>query len=527
MKRLLVAVLLSALAGVLLSTQAQPRQGNLRMAITQDEGTLTPYTYQTGYPGYELMTLIYDTLLLNNAQLQPQPWLAESVQLASPTSYRVALRQGVVWSDGRPLTSGDVAFTIAYFKANLLGRFTTNARLVTAVETPDQWTVVLQLGRPDPTFVQRALADIPILPRHIWETVGEPKQMQTAMGSGPYRLVEYRPDQFYRLEANPRFWGPRPAFDTVTAVVIKDQTATFQALLTGAVDVAVRVVPPELVEQFSARRDLAVARGPGFATTIMLANVAEGALADARVRQVMAGLINYAQLIDTLLLGFGTAGSPGFLHPANPLFLSAAGEPARLSPAEAQRRLDELGYRAGTDGVRADAQGRRLDFELLAASNNPIRLRAAELIAQDLERGGIRIRVRAIENETLVQRVWPDFDVSKGRNYQLSIFGWSAPVNALARLGDLLHSNPAAGTLNLSGYRSAEADALADRAAVATDTAERARLVGQLQSLLARDLPLITLFYQDGVYAYRPAAFDGWTYMVGQGIINKRSFLAK
>jgi peptide/nickel transport system substrate-binding protein len=48
----------------------------LRMAITQDEGTLTPYTYQTGYPGYELMTLIYDTLYLMDADLEPQPWLA-------------------------------------------------------------------------------------------------------------------------------------------------------------------------------------------------------------------------------------------------------------------------------------------------------------------------------------------------------------------------------------------------------------------------------------------------------------------
>ena len=53
----------------------------LRMAITQDEGTLTPYTYQTGYPGYEIMTLIYDTLFLMDADLTPQPWLAEGVEI--------------------------------------------------------------------------------------------------------------------------------------------------------------------------------------------------------------------------------------------------------------------------------------------------------------------------------------------------------------------------------------------------------------------------------------------------------------
>jgi peptide/nickel transport system substrate-binding protein len=60
--------------------------------------------------------------------------------------------------------------------------------------------------------------------------------------------------------------------------------------------------------------------------------------------------------------------------------------------------------------------------------------------------------VRSIENEALVQRAWPDFDVSRGRDYQMSMFGWSAPVNAQANLRGLLHSDTAKGTLNLSGY---------------------------------------------------------------------------
>ena len=88
-----------------------------------------------------------------------------------------------------------------------------------------------------------------------------------------------------------------------------------------------------------------------------------------------------------------------------------------------------------------------------------------------------------------------------------------------------MNSDPAKGTLNLSGYANPEADALTSEAAVTVDEAARRDLLHEVQSVLASDLPLITLFYQDGIYAYRPASFDDWTYMVGQGIINKNSFV--
>jgi peptide/nickel transport system substrate-binding protein len=132
-----------------------------------------------------------------------------------------------------------------------------------------------------------------------------------------------------------------------------------------------------------------------------------------------------------------------------------------------------------------------------------------------------------MEREALVERVWPEFDVSKGRSYQLSMFGWSAPVTSQARLGSLIHTDPDIGNLNLAGYSNPEADALIEQAAVTTDEAERTRLLFELQEIVARDLPLITLFYEDGIFAYRPAVFDDWTFMAGQGIINKHSFVTE
>lgn len=499
----------------------------MRMAITQDEGTLTPYTYQTGYPGYELMTLVYEQLFLLDEDLVPQPWLAASLDIHDDVHYRLVLRGGVRWQDGTSFTATDVAFSIGYYQTHVLGRFTVSANKVVEVEVTGDLELTLTLEAPDAGFVQTGLADLPILPRHVWEAVEEPRTMQETMGTGPYRLVEYRPEQFYRLVANDDYWGPEPAFDTIIAAVIRDETATFQALQAGEVDVAVRPVPAGAVERFEAARDIEVRRGAGFASTILIMDVTQPGLDDVRVRQVIAASIDHGRLVDVLLLGYGTRGTPGFLHPANPFANPATAEYERITPEQAAERLDEAGYTRGADGVYENADGAKLAFEFLAPANNPTRLRAAELIALDLNAAGIGVTVRAIENEALVQRAWPDFDVSQGRDYQLSMFGWSAPVNAQANLRGLLHSDTAKGTLNLSGYRDDEVDRLSDEALVTTDPEARRALLHRVQERLAHDLPLITLFFQDGIYAFRPAAYEGWTYMAGQGIIHKGSFLRR
>ena len=519
---LAAAIALGAVLGAALAQETP-----LRIALTQDEGTLTPYTYQTGYPGYEIMTLIYEQLFALDEQRTPQPWLAASLEVRDDVAYHLTLREGVRWHDGTAFTAHDVAFSIDYYQTHPLGRFTSTANKVAAVEVASDVEVVLRLTAPDAGFVETGLADLPMLPRHVYQEIDEPRTVNEAMGTGPYRLVEYRTEQFYRLEANADYWGPEPALPVIIAVVIRDETATFQALQAGEIDVAVRPVPAGSVERFEAANDIAVQRGSGFASTLLVMDVTRSGLDDPAVRRVIAQSIDVERLVDVLLLGYGTPGTAGFIHPDNPMANPATGPRERLSADHAVAALEGAGYVRGADGVFVGADGTRLAFELLAPSNNPTRLRAAELIALDLGPIGIAISVRSMENEALVQRTWPDFDVSQGRDYQLAMFGWSAPVNAQANLRGLLHSDPSKGTLNLAGYADDEVDRLTDASLVAVDPDERRALLFEAQERVASDVPFVTLFYQDGVYAYRSAAYDGWTYMAGQGIIHKGSFLRR
>ncbi len=167
-----------------------------------------------------------------------------------------------------------------------------------------------------------------------------------------------------------------------------------------------------------------------------------------------------------------------------------------------------------------------MSVEFLVNGSDSLRLRIAELVSQMLGEIGMEVNVAAVEQATWEEAVWPGFDVAGGRNYDMAMWGWSAPTQADAtRITSLVHSDPTIGSLNLTGYQSAEADELAEAILTEVDPARSAELIRELQTVIAADLPFIMLLYPDGAYAYNAAAYDGWLFMSGQGIFHKLSLL--
>lgn len=497
----------------------------LRIAIVGDEGTLTPYTYQTGYPGWNMLNLVYDTLLILDANNLPQPWLAASYTISEDgLTHTLTLRDDVTWHDGEQLTSEDVKFSYEFYKANRQSRWTPPMGVIESIEAPDATTVVMTLTNASPAFALQPLADVPIIPQHLWEGAADPKAVEGAVGSGPYLLAEYAPEQFYRFTANPNYFAGAPTVPEIVMPIISEANTIFAALRSGEIDSTVRSVPPELVADFEGNADLAVQKGPGYATLLLQFNTERAPWNKTAVRQAISRAVNRQQLIDTILLGQGTIGNPGWFHPASPVHQLTSAPAFDL--AAAQAILDAAGYTDGDgDGVR-EADGAPLTGELLVYANNPIRLRSAELIAAGLEPLGVRLEVTALDPDSVDAKVWPEFDVAKGRDFDLAIWNWSAPtqINPLRAVG-LVHSDPTIGTLNIGGFKNAEADRIADAWRVTVDEAEQRKLAGELEALIAAELPFATLLYEDGNYAFRTAAFQGWTYQKGQGIFSKLSFV--
>ena len=233
--------------------------------------------------------------------------------------------------------------------------------------------------------------------------------------------------------------------------------------------------------------------------------------------------IDKKKLVDTLLLGNAAVATPGFLHPSSPFH--DASVVTRFDPTRAKQLLDQAGAAPGADGIRV-LGGKPMNVTLLSYSNNPIRLRAAELITGMLKDVGIGVTVRALDTNALDALVWPEFDVAKGRDFDMSMWGWSAPVQVdAARIAEMVHSDTRIGVSNIGGFKSAEADSLGNQIAVTADPEKRKALIQQLEKLVAAEVPFSMLYFQDGIYAYRAETFDGWVFQKGLGIITKLSFV--
>ena len=183
----------------------RPRRG-VRIPFPEEDGTLTPYTFEVGY---QLMSLLYDTVMWRDAEGVPRPWLAESVTRSGDgRTVTIRLRDGIRWQDGQPLTASDVGFTFDVRPTPT----PVHPQLddIELVEVVDERTVVITLRRPALGFFDQPLSDLPILPRHLGGFAAGPLAHPWApVGSGPYELVDRRPGESYVFRANPDYFRGR------------------------------------------------------------------------------------------------------------------------------------------------------------------------------------------------------------------------------------------------------------------------------------------------------------------------------
>ncbi len=501
----------------------------LRIGILGDESTLTPYTYVTGYPGWNLLLLQYDTLYQLDLDGVPQPWLATGATVSEDgLTVTIDLRTDVTWHDGQPLTAADVKFTYDYFRAHPeAGRFARDLRPLDTIEVTGDAQVTLTLKAPSPSLELGTLADVPILPEHIWADVETPAEHDFGgvnVGSGPYQLAEYQAGQFYRFVANPNYFAGAPAVNELVVVQFADDAGSLAAFRAGEVDMLVRSIAPEQIDLLGAQEGVTIARGPLFTTQMLNYDIGRAPFNRLEVRKAISLAVNRQDLVDTVYLGAATVGSAGWIHPASPYFNPEV--VTVYDPEAARSLLDEAGIvDSDGDGIR-ELDGEPLRFELLVNGGDSLRLRIAELVHEMLLQIGMDAQVAAVEQGTWEDAVWPGFDVTQGRNYDMAVWGWSAPVQAdPIRISQLIHSDPALGSLNLTGFVNEQADALSAQLNSETDPAVREQLLDELQVIIADQLPFVLLLYPDGAYAYRSTVYDGWAFMSGQGIFHKLSLL--
>lgn len=492
----------------------------LRVSIAQDVANLTPYS--PGVPE-TLLDLVYDKLAAPSPYLgNATPWLATAIipEGKDGRAWRIQLRNGVRWHDGKPFTANDVAFTFRYYRDGIANRWThhvsDNPKL-TIIEVVDRLSLRVGCELPCPLFDKVTAADLVILPAHVWQSVKQPNLYRGALiGTGPYRVTEMASGRFLRLEANSDYFAGPPKVKSIVVSFIRNPATAFAALRAGELDLVAAPVPPELVESLARKPGLALrqAHDPPLYAVEMRLNFDRVPFSDPEFRRAIALAVRPGEVLQRVVLGQGVPGSfyPAPGSPWTEPGLRQLGD----SPIAAAHILDKQGFRdRDGDGFRENADGARLQFSLKVSSNEPLHQRAAQVVARQLAAVGLRVRVEVVD-PTRVRALY------SARHFDLMI-AEVTPHN-LADPDQLLQSI-LGGYLWRAGLSNPEMEALIEQWRAASSADARIRAGFALQRLHGKAPVTLMLYYPKWQYAYRPAAYEGWRAIPGLGVFHKWSFL--
>jgi peptide/nickel transport system substrate-binding protein len=516
-----LALLLALLAagGAAGQTTGTGERQVLTVGVINDVDSLNP-VIGVEVPDYEVWNLQYATLTDKAADdFATIPGLAESWEASDDgLTYTYTLREGLKWSDGEPLTAEDVVYTINRAREEGWLNYDSTVRNITA-SAPDERTVVLRSSVPDPKL---PTMDVYILPKHVWE-----KQDAAAItkypaldgvGSGPFVLEELKRGQYWRLKANPNYWGGKPYLDEVVFRLFNNADAMVAALKAGEID-AIHDVPTSSFKELEATDGIVAVQGQQGGFDELALNGGDGlkkphpALLDLRVRQAIAHAIDRQTIVDRVLEGLGTT-SDAWSPSANPEWTPEIPEDERFDfdLDKARQILDDAGYLdTNGDGIREmPGGGRPLDLVYAVRTESQTAPDVAEFVSGWLREIGIKTTLKPMNDSKLTEVI------GKG-DYDLFHWGWTPFVDPDPMLSyftcDQVSQDPEDPTnyYNDANLCDPEYDRLYEEQKVELDPERRLELVHEMLRRFHSNAVYNVLFLSPDLQAYRTDRFQGWT----------------
>lgn len=486
----------------------------LTVGIPNDVGPVNIYTESEDW----LNEMIYDKLMASSPYVdKPIPWLAEKVEQVNTKTWKVVVRDGITWQDGENFTAKDVKFTYEYYRDGPQNRYTHHVNEVPDIKkidiAKDGKTLKFSCSYACPQLDTITLADLPILPEHIWKDVKNPRKFtDLAIGTGPYKLVDYKEGDHYTLEANKDYFKGQPTVQKINLPIIADSTAMFNALKSGEIDISKRTVPTELQKSLL-NSNFKLAKTSALSIVQLGLNFTKEPFANGEFRNALSMAIDKDAIVKTV--GAGTTGTEGYPHKDSPWTNPDNSEP--YDQVFAIKKLDQLGYKdTNNDGIREDKNGNKLSFKLIVSSGEPIYVRVSELVKKQLADVGIEVNVKSSDPTTFAA----DSNEKKYDMY-VSLIG----PHGAADPDQFIMSNRS-GYLWGKDIKYPEMDKLQEEWKSKTTAEERKKVSFKMQKLYNDQPTAISLYYPEEVYAYNEKSYDGYVEALGFGIINKYSFLS-
>jgi peptide/nickel transport system substrate-binding protein len=513
--------------GLALAAGAATAQDTATVLLPEDLATMNPYT-TTALITMQVVPAILEPLVGVDPDGQYYPILASEVPTvenggvsADGRTITWRLRDGIVWSDGEPLTADDVVFT---HEAATLGADSVRAGAfagIQSIEAVDDLTVEVHYEEYNSSYLDQFQWGI--LPRHA---AGDPAEMSTwdfnraPVGTGPFVLGEWRTGDRIILEANENVREERaPQLARVVFMVVPSEETRAAMMQRGDGDVMLWP-GTNLRDVWEAAPNVALDTAPEIWIMRMFLNLGERGspvddqaphpiLGDVRVRQALAYGIDYDLLIDDLAEG-------RVLRATSPFQLgwyACEVDGYAFDPERAAALLDEAGWVMGDDGVRIAQgaehapDGERLSIEMVGYSDFRL-LEQTMLVIADLYRDiGVEAEVRTVEMSVLFGG-WSDRAARKTGDFDVLVYDTGAGINPQLHVFDLLHSsnvpreeNEGAGG-NYARWSNPRADELLELGGRSPDLDERRDAYCEVAELLNEEVPQIFLYQFAGGNAY-------------------------
>ncbi len=390
------------------SASGPKKGGTLILARAGEVTNLDPHKVPA-FTSARVFELVYSYLMRLDENLAVQPELAESMPTTSSDgkTVTVKIRSGVKFHNGDPLTSADVKYT---FDRIILPANAAVARSffgdVDTITAPDATTIVFNLKTPNAALIAyMAHPNTGIVSKKIGEANTDLSKKETAIGSGPFKLVEWVPDNYMRFEANKDYYvAGQPYLDGIRINVVPDETALTAALRTKAADMGI-IVDAKVARTLRSETGVTLSAKPSLSYNLLFVNTKRKPFDNLKVRQAIAYAIDRKAIIDAVAFGEGEVTGP-------------------IAPALTNYALPTSQYPLYTRDVAkakqllTEANVGPVSFTMLTQTTEPAYAKdIAQLVQAQLAEIGVTMKIETLEFTQWVDR-WlkADFDMAPGLN---------------------------------------------------------------------------------------------------------------
>jgi peptide/nickel transport system substrate-binding protein len=486
--------------------------GTFRIGTSSGIDSINPYV-AFNQDAYATFQYIYPILVqYDKTNLKFAPFFAKSWKSSNGgKTWTFKTVANAKWTDGKPLTAADAAWTIntdikyqSTGAANVAGLIAH----ITRAEAPNPTTLIVHYKQA-PGNVLGQFQQFFILPKHIWSkhTGHKGTDLKTfpnnapIVGSGPFKLVKYKKNEIALFQKNNSYWGTKPQIDAFGLRMFSNDDAMISAMKAHEID-AINVVPATGIKTLK-NAGFTISNLAGLDQTDFIFNSntkkkKHRELLNLKVKEAFAHAVDRAQIIQVVFLG--TA------QPANSIIPAPTGnwhnpalKPETFDLSLANKILDGLGYKKGSDGIRV-ANGHKMSYDVIAPTDVQSIPRTFQILQPDFKKIGVQLRMKALDSTAAF-----DLMTSPGGkylNFDLAMWDWTALIDPDFMLSVVTCAQWSG--WSDTGYCNKKYDQMYSQQQLTPDQNKRRQIVWKMQKYLYDQRPYIWLANDNSVSAVSP-----------------------